>query len=1058
MKKLLLITAVLLPAMTLAQGTTNESAIYDSAGTKIFSLVPTGETEETVSMDGVKNHPIYELTDLETGATYTYSYKWDQTISDGAVFMDYHFNKRLWYWVEGKGVEKGGSAKKDSIRRVYDAYEDRLNTPEQGEHPILRFKDGNYVDEMGRPVYALRGRFPEWCEVILLHKHYERVYLTSAFDEIKAFRDAEDIQFADANSLAQDLLTTGERNETNITNAFGSSYRMVYVAEIDGTLIRPSKEQIQQLKNKWLLAKDEPTRGSWGLVIPRAGYHLSSKEAAKRGLNNLESRDFVLELKPSPEYLAEFREAISQAVAAVETEGPAEAARQAQVDRLSVGILAGSLKSGSGNGYRTDVTFEGPKDVAVDSHGNVFVVDGHAIRKITPNGRVSTFAGGARGYVDGDGITARFATPLGIAVGADDNLYVADSGNRIIRKISPDGYVDTLAGYSSGNQDGWGPNAKFTNPRGIAVDAQGNVYVADDQSKKIRKVSPNGSVTTMGDEAEIKFNQPRSLAVDQAGNVYVLDGATLKRITPDGSVFLMAVDMTFDAAADATNRALFADAGGIAIDSEGNLLLTKIKGHAVIRISPSGETTTVAQNSDEFWLGRPNAVAVGGNGNVYLADDHNKVIHQVTPAGNTGPLPGMHIPQPAVAAQMTEPEPISKAELKALIKDTKKRSKEDPQAMFDLARLYEQDGPNPLSLSRAMASYKKAAKSGHAGAQYELALRHLDGTVPYSLTVTNGDVAAAERKQFAKRQVNAAELFSQSANQGYMLAQYALGRAYLNGEGVTQSTDTAIEWISKAGAQGLIEAQLDLGDMYHKGDVVAADPAKAAEWYALAAEQGDAYAEVLKNALLSQTDPDGAGRQINADASAKADLAFSHYTGSGAEQDFIQAAVLFQESALLGNTTAQWMIGRMCLNGEGMNRDTEQSLDWLAIAAQLGHPEAQFYLGLMYDRGYGTARDADNAHHWYTRSAEQGLASAQFALGDMYRRGDGRTVDLKVARDWFEKAAEQGDTHSQYIAGILYLDDTGGGSNGVRGIDLLEKAAAQGHVYATGRLSAETAP
>ena len=107
MKKLLLITAVLLPVMTLAQGTTDESAIYDSAGTKIFSLVPTGETEETVGMDGVKTHRLFELTDLETGATYTYSYKWDQAISDGAVFMVYHFNKRLWYWVEGQGVKKG---------------------------------------------------------------------------------------------------------------------------------------------------------------------------------------------------------------------------------------------------------------------------------------------------------------------------------------------------------------------------------------------------------------------------------------------------------------------------------------------------------------------------------------------------------------------------------------------------------------------------------------------------------------------------------------------------------------------------------------------------------------------------------------------------------------------------------------------------------------------------------------------------------------------------------------------------------------------------------------
>ncbi len=1062
MKKFLLLAAVLLPVTTFAQGNSQaagESVIYDSAGKKIFSLVPTGETEETRGREGVRNHRLYRLTDLETGATYTYSHTWDYTSSDGGVFMSYRFNSRHWEWVEGVPMIKtpllGDRVDKKLIRRIYDLYQDRMNTPEQGDYPVLRFKDGNYIDELGRPVYSLDGRFPDWCAVILLHKYYEQVYLTGAFQEIEAFREAEAIRYAESNSLARDMLAQGHKNETSIMTLFGKRYRMLYFTEIDGQLITPDKEQIKRLKNKWLLAKEETGRTSSGLVIPQAGFHLSKKEAKKRGFTALASTDFVLEIKPSPGFLSEFQAAISQTVATTKEETPTEAAIQAEVDSLAVGILAGRLQRGLANGYRTAATFEGPRDAAVDSHGNVFVVDGDAIRKITPDGRVSTFAGGTRGYVDGHGITARFSTPLGIAIDTDDNLYVADSVNQRIRKISPEGYVITLAGQSKGNQDGWGPNAKFHSPSSIAVDAQGNVYVGDGKNKHIRKITPEGTVTTVGDEADIKFLRPRSLAADQAGNVYVLDGAALKRIAPDGSVFMMAPDMTFDAAANGLNRALFRDAGGIAIDSDGNLLLTLRDDHAVIRIAPSGETTAIAQNNAEFWLGRPDAIAVGANGNIYLADSHNKVIHQVTPAGNTGPLPGMYIPEPEPIAPVVASNALSPEEAKALFTATKKNSKKDPQAMFELAKMYEERGSQ--SAYFMVSSYKKAAKSGHAGAQYELALRHLDGTIGYSLSITNGDVAAAKRKQMAKRQVNAAKLFTQSANQGYALGQYALGRAYLNGEGVEQSTDTAIEWLSKAGAQGLFEAQLDLGEMYHKGNATPADPLKAIDWYTRAAEQGDWYSEAIKNGLLVKTDPNGAGQQISTDGRAQADLAFSYYTGSGVEQDFTQAAGFFEESALLGNTTAQWMLGLMYLNGEGLDRNLERSIDWLMVASELDHREAQFQLGFMYDRGYGLDRNTDLAYHWYSVSAKQGQANAQFSLGDMYYRGDGRKADPKVARDWFELAAEQGDAQAQYIAGDLYLDDTSNESHGARAIELFEKAAAQGHIYAAGRLPEITA-
>jgi TPR repeat protein/sugar lactone lactonase YvrE len=1054
MKKALLIVAVLLPALTFAQGTSQsaqESAIYDSAGKKIFSLVPTGEVEESTDINGVKSvFRLEELTDLETGTKYTYSDRLWQTTSDGMVIMEYHYNKRVWYWVEGQGIKAGDRVRKESIRRTYDTYEDRLNTPEQGERPILRYKEGNFIDEMGRPVYSVRwrGSIPEWVQVILLHKHYEEVYTTEAFEQIKAFREEAAARALESNSLAQDILATGRRNETSVTTLTGNYYRMLYFTEIDGQIIRLNKDQLRTLKNKWLLTNDKAGRAAWGIVIPKAAFRVSRKDAKKRGLGDLESTVVALEIKPAPGFADDFLAAVSQVSAQVEKPAPTPAGTQARVESLSVGILAGSLTSGAGNGYRTDATFGDLVDVAVDSKGNVFVLDGHAIRRISPGGQVSTFAGGPRGYVDGPGITARFASPGGIAIDGSDNLYIADASNRSIRKVSPGGYVSTLAGGTMGYQDGWGPNAKFSSPLGIAVDARGYVYVGDGgNNRKIRKVAPDGTVTTISDVAETGFNNPRSLALDSHGNIFVLDGGAIKRISPDGSIAMMAADKSFNAASDTTSSTLFSNAGGIAVDSNDNLLIAKKMDHSVIRIAATGETAVVARSNSEFWLGRPNAVAIGANGNIYLADRHNRVIHQVTPAGNTGPLPGMHIPKPRTNAPASESKGMSRDERKQLIAATKKRAKADPQAMFELANLYADAGDKIRSLS----SFKKAAKKGHAGAQYELALLHLDGTVSYSLTITNGDREAALRNQMARRQVKAAEILAQSANQGYGLAQYALGRAYQNGEGVEQSSDTAIDWYSKAGSQGVYEAQLDLGQIYLQRNTPA-DYAKAIEWFSMAADQGDAYAMVMSNALLGQTDPNGAGKEINAEAREKLDLGAAYYDGSGGDQDFAAAAELFYESALLGNTTAQWMLGVMSLNGEGMRRDFAQSLDWFTIAADLKNPDAQFYLGRMYERGYGTPGNTPLAYSWYLRAAEQGQLNAQYVLGMLYFDGRSKKAGSQEAREWLEAAAEQGDAHAQYLVAGLYLDDSSDAGNRAQAAKLLEEAASQGHSYAAGQL------
>jgi DNA-binding beta-propeller fold protein YncE len=205
-----------------------------------------------------------------------------------------------------------------------------------------------------------------------------------------------------------------------------------------------------------------------------------------------------------------------------------------------------AIASGSGPGG-----FSGPTSIAVDETGNVFVTDnGNAvIRKITPRGEIAVFAGkvGETGAKDGTGGDARFTTPRGIAIDPAGNLYVADEGNSNIRKITPAGVVTTLAGVagSPGSQDGTGASAQFGAPRGLAVDATGNVYVADTDNHTIRKITPAGAVTTLaglagaggnadgpGDNA--RFSEPRGVAADAAGNVFVADtgNAAIRQISP----------------------------------------------------------------------------------------------------------------------------------------------------------------------------------------------------------------------------------------------------------------------------------------------------------------------------------------------------------------------------------------------------------------------------------------------------------------------------------------------------------------------------------------------
>jgi sugar lactone lactonase YvrE len=363
---------------------------------------------------------------------------------------------------------------------------------------------------------------------------------------------------------------------------------------------------------------------------------------------------------------------------------------QNQVTSYGVVTLAGVAgNAGSTDGTGSVGLFANPSDVAIDTAGNLYVADtsNNTVRKITvpvpplypsvanPVGVVTTLAGqaGVTGSSDGSGTAARFNHPAGVAVDGTSNVYVADTDNNEIRKVTTAGVVSTLAGRAgnAGSADGSGSAASFNGPSGIVADATGNLYVADTLNHTIRKVTSAGVVTTIAGIASAsgfadatgsaaRFHGPQGLALDASGNLFVADtnnNAIRKIAIATGVVTTVTGQSGIAGSLDgASSQAQFHFPSGVGVDPSGNLFVADTDNHTLREITASGTVGTLAGlagssgSADGFSAAVrfdfPTGIAVDGSGNVYVADTNNDTLRLAY-------LPGLPVitqqPQGAIA-------------------------------------------------------------------------------------------------------------------------------------------------------------------------------------------------------------------------------------------------------------------------------------------------------------------------------------------------------------------------------------------------------------------------
>jgi uncharacterized protein (TIGR03437 family) len=338
----------------------------------------------------------------------------------------------------------------------------------------------------------------------------------------------------------------------------------------------------------------------------------------------------------------------------------------------------GSISTFAGNGtlsYSGDgsaasqAQLNSPQGVAADAAGNLYLADtlNNVVRKVSPNGTISNFAGNGGAGSSGDGSAATSAQlhgPQGLAVDASGNLFIADTMNAKVRKVSANGVITTVAGSGTpgyGGDGGAAASAQLNLPMGVAVDSSGNLYIADFGNSRVRKVSASGAIISTvagngtagysgdgGPAVKAQLTGPQGVAVDAAGNLYIADTENnlIREVTLDGLIATAAGNGIAGYSGDggqATN-AQVGNPVGVAVDAAGNIYIVDASTR-VRQVYPNGLIVTIAGNGSRGYTGdgglatqaqldAPSAIAVGKNGNLYVADMANNAVRLLQYAGN----------------------------------------------------------------------------------------------------------------------------------------------------------------------------------------------------------------------------------------------------------------------------------------------------------------------------------------------------------------------------------------------------------------------------------------
>jgi sugar lactone lactonase YvrE len=339
------------------------------------------------------------------------------------------------------------------------------------------------------------------------------------------------------------------------------------------------------------------------------------------------------------------------------------------VDAQTIFTIAGDSISGfSGDGgLGISAKLFYPTGVTLDSIGNIYIADAgnQRIRKINTSGTISTVAGNGTSGSYGDGGLATAAAlnyPNGVALDKFGNLYIADHGNSRIRMVNTSGIISTIAGNGNAGYSGdGGPaiRAQLQGPRGVAVDATGNIYIADTDNSHVRKVNTLGIISTLAGDSipgyngdgilatKAKVNWPYAICLDKAGNLYFADAGNnrIRMINTSGIISTVAGVGTCGYSGDGgpATGAHLCDPYGLTIDATGNLFISDLYNSVIRKVNTSGIITTLAGNGTQGYSGDggpatsaemfwPQGIALDGGENIYIADQHNSCLRKVSMA------------------------------------------------------------------------------------------------------------------------------------------------------------------------------------------------------------------------------------------------------------------------------------------------------------------------------------------------------------------------------------------------------------------------------------------